>query len=222
MIENLPESIRNAISEIHALAAYKRISRKAAYELQELIEQKYLKSQFLAARRAGAVVLSTKAFSDRADRLRRKQGVKVMEGKGSTFRAYAATWNREPDHKGAIFTSSSCNNVEEYVNRGKVCFNHDPASQIGIPFSAENDEYGLLIKGRYLNTDLGRTMRTVIRERLRAGKTAPASLCLKAPCDDAVELIGFDGNPISIVTDWRLAGECSYVGYPAHPYATFF
>jgi Caudovirus prohead serine protease len=220
MIHDLPESIQTAIYEVFALVGDGHISVSQAYELQDMIEQKCLAAEWRAARRTGPVVLSRKAFSDRADRLRR-QGVKVMEGPGSTFKAYATTWNCEPNQHGAIFAPGSCSNLEEFVHRGKILFEHDPRQPIGIPFSAENDEYGLLIKGRFLNTNVGRTMRTVIRERLEWGYPAPASLNLAVPCD-GVELNRVDGSRSRIITDFRLNGECSYVGHPAHPSATFF
>ena len=81
---------------------------------------------------------------------------------------YASTWTKTPDSYGDIVIKGA---FKETLKKRKatghpfpLCFNHDFDQIIGAVFEAEEDDYGLKIRGSFLNTPSAQEKRELVKE----------------------------------------------------------
>ena len=81
---------------------------------------------------------------------------------------YASTWTKTPDSYGDIVIKGA---FTETLKKRKatghpfpLCFNHDFDQIIGAVFEAEEDDYGLKIRGSFLNTPSAQEKRELVKE----------------------------------------------------------
>jgi HK97 family phage prohead protease len=140
--------------------------------------------------------------------------VKAAADDGS-FELYALTFGNI-DRVGDIILPGAVSNVDELVKDGWGALNHsNMALPVAYPESATQDAKGLLVKGRFHSTPDAQAVRTVVRERMAAGKSVPCSIGYVV--DDA----GFEtrgGEPVRLLKSIRVF-EFSFVNLPANPAA---
>jgi HK97 family phage prohead protease len=97
-------------------------------------------------------------------------------GEDGTFTLYAACFGNL-DRQGDIIEAGAFDNLDEFTRDGWIALNHDQQSlPIGYPTAAVQDDKGLRIEGQFHSTPEAQAVRTVARERLRAGKAVKTSI----------------------------------------------
>ncbi len=215
---SMPWIVEAQIRELQVLHAQGHISERMMYEQWDAIEQTAMADEHRARAKARGATISRKAFTLRDDQLRRK-GLRIMPGRKRIFQLYGTTWNGPPDYHSTVFLPYSCTNLDQFVDRGKILWNHNSKMQIGAPIRATQDGHGLLIEAEWLDNRRGRDFRTIVRERMEAGKVCAASIHMdRSPVVEQKHLFG---QPVNVVRQFSLAGECSFVKFGAHPDAVF-
>jgi HK97 family phage prohead protease len=134
---------------------------------------------------------------------------------GDTFVFYAATWDG-PDRAGEIIRRGAFANLDAFIKTGWIAASHDnAAAPIAAPVTATQDARGLLIEARWHQTPMARDWRTVVKERLAAGKSVSASIGYRV---HDYEMTSIRGQPVRVLTNIELF-EASIVNLPANPMA---
>jgi HK97 family phage prohead protease len=139
---------------------------------------------------------------------------KALDDSGS-FEVYAAVFGNV-DRQGDIIESNAFQNLDEFVKDGWIALNHDNKSlPIAYPVAAVQDSIGLRVSGRFHATPEAQSVRTVVRERMAAGKAVKASLGYISN-DESFERIG--GKTVRRIKALSIY-EASFVNLPANPVA---
>ena len=92
----------------------------------------------------------------------------LKAGENGIVEGYASTWTKTPDSYGDIVIKGA---FTETLKKRKatghpfpLCFNHDFDQIIGAVFEAEEDDYGLKIRGSFLNTPSAQEKRELVKE----------------------------------------------------------
>ncbi|MGD9617160.1 MAG: HK97 family phage prohead protease [Alphaproteobacteria bacterium] len=153
-----------------------------------------------------------------APTLRRKAipfTIKALSDEGS-FDLYAAVFGNI-DRQGEIIAPGAFTNLGGFAKDGCGLANHQTHSlPVALIDSAVADNIGLRITGRFHSTPEAQACRTVVKERLAAGKSVSCSIGYRT-LDSASEVR--DGKTIWILKSIELY-EFSFVNFPANPLAT--
>ena len=140
--------------------------------------------------------------------------IKSLDDSGS-FSIYFAVFGNV-DRGGDIIKAGTFTNLDEFVTAGWIGLNHkntDPA--IGYPTSAVQDGEGLLVSGVFHSTPYAQEIRTIVKERMAAGKKVLGSIGYRIT-EDTHELR--DGKPVHLIEQLEV-WECSIVNLPMNPLA---
>jgi HK97 family phage prohead protease len=141
--------------------------------------------------------------------------VKQLDEAGS-FSLYAAIFGNV-DRQGDVIEPNSFQNLDEFVKDGWIALNHDQAGlPIAVIDAATQDATGLLVTGRFHSTPLAQEVRTVVRERMAAGKGVKCSLGYVTD-DESFERdeLGRSIRHIKALSIY----EASFVNLPSNPMA---
>lgn len=123
------------------------------------------------------------------------------------FKAYFAAFGNR-DKVGDVIQPGAFRNLADFVKSGWIGVNHEHARlPVAYPVSAVQDAKGLLVEGRYHSTPEAQKVRTVVRERIEAGKAVRGSIGYKATEHEKGTL---DGKTIRSLKGIDLS-ECSFV-----------
>lgn len=131
------------------------------------------------------------------------------------FEAYFAAFNNV-DRQSDVIVPGAFKNLDEFVRSGWIAQNHNNHTlPIAYPVSAEQDDYGLKITGRFHATAEAQSCRTVIRERLAAGKDVMCSIGFRVT-EETRDVR--DNRSVSVLKALHIH-EASFVNMPANPMA---
>lgn len=140
--------------------------------------------------------------------------VKAANDDGS-FELYALAFNNV-DRQGDIIAPGAVSNVAELIESGWGALNHQNWSlPVAYATGATQDEKGLRVAGKFHSHPDAQAVRTVVRERMAAGKDVPCSVGYVVD-DASFELRG--GQPVRVLKSIRVF-EFSFVNLPANPAA---
>lgn len=92
----------------------------------------------------------------------------LKEGENGVVEGYASTWTKTPDSYGDIVIKGAfTDTLKKRKASGHpfpLCFNHDFDQIIGAVFEAYEDDYGLKIRGSFLNTPAAQEKRELVKE----------------------------------------------------------
>jgi HK97 family phage prohead protease len=153
----------------------------------------------------GPAVLERKDFNCR---------FKALDDTGS-FELYAAVFGNI-DRQDDVIIAGAFKNLDKFVTDGWGALNH---VQCDLPVAwietAVQDEHGLKVTGRFHSTPEAQACRTVIQERMAAGKSVKCSIGYLI-VDAAVETR--DGRTVRLLKAIEVF-EFSFVNLPANPEA---
>lgn len=154
------------------------------------------------------------AADDRSARKSIELTLKSLDDDGS-FVMYAAAFDNV-DRGGDLIEKGAFANLDEFVRDGWIALNHRASDlAVGYPTAATQDERGLRIEGKFHTTEQAQALRTVVRERLAAGKGVKASIGYQTvKARQAV----VDGQPVRRLEQVRIY-EASFVNLPMNPAA---
>jgi HK97 family phage prohead protease len=141
---------------------------------------------------------------------------KALDDAGS-FEVYAAVFSNV-DRQRDVIEPNAFKNLDEFVEGGWIAVGHDSKSlPVAYPTAAVQDSIGLRVSGRFHATPEAQSARTVIRERMAAGKKVKASIGYVSN-DESFERIG--GKTVRRIKDLSIY-EASFViaNLPANPLA---
>lgn len=134
---------------------------------------------------------------------------------GGEFSAYFAVFGNV-DRANEVIQPGAFKNLDDFVKSGWIGANHEHARlPVGYAVSAIQDSKGLLVTGRYHNTPFAQEVRTVVRERIAAGKAVKGSIGYGVTDHEKIDL---NGKSVRSLKGIDLA-ECSFVNRPANPSA---
>jgi uncharacterized protein len=140
--------------------------------------------------------------------------LKAQDDSGA-FTAYVARFGNV-DRTKEVIEPGAFKNVAEFAVDGWVGLNHDMAAlPVALIDSAKQDASGLLISARWHGTPEAQACRTVVTERLRAGKSVKCSIGYRV-LDSFKDFA--DGQSITRLTALEIF-EASIVNLPANPAA---
>lgn len=138
--------------------------------------------------------------------------LQVKRADDSGFLVYAAAFGNV-DHQGDRIEPGAFANLDAYVADGVVLLGHDANRlPVGYPESATQDDYGLLVKGKWHSTPTAQEARTIAAERMLAGKSVAASIGYEVLEYSHAEE---DGRSIRVITKLNVY-EFSFVNIPAN------
>lgn len=136
-------------------------------------------------------------------------------GEDGSFELYALAFNNI-DRVGDVIVPGAVSNVDELVRDGWGALNHSNMSlPVAYAEGAEQDGKGLLVRGKFHTHPDAQAVRSVVRERMAAGKSVPCSIGY-AVDDAGYEMRG--GQQVRILKSIRVY-EFSFVNLPANPAA---
>lgn len=136
-------------------------------------------------------------------------------GEDGAFTLYASVFNNL-DRSNEIVQPGAFANLDAFVKDGWGTVNHDwQCLPVALIDSATQDAIGLKITGRFHSTPQAQACRTVVRERMAAGKSVSCSIGYTVS-DYADEMR--DGEQIRLLKRIELY-EFSFVNLPANPLA---
>jgi HK97 family phage prohead protease len=131
------------------------------------------------------------------------------------FSAYFAVFGNV-DRQGDVIEPGAFSNIDEFTNDGWIALSHDAkALAVAYPVKAVQDETGLLVTGVFHSTAEAQACRTVVKERLAAGKGVKGSIGYTIE-DSTLE--SQDGKTVQRISKLNVF-ECSFVNLPANPLA---
>lgn len=142
--------------------------------------------------------------------------LKADEGSGpGGFELYAAVFGNK-DRQGDIIEPGAFDNLPDFERDGWGAINHKGYDlPIGYITSAEQDVRGLKVRGIFHSTPTAQECRTVVLERMKAGKRVLCSIGYVTR-DESMERI--DGEPVRRITRLSVF-EFSFVNLPANDQA---
>jgi HK97 family phage prohead protease len=136
-------------------------------------------------------------------------------GNAGEFSVYAAVFNNI-DRSKEIIEPGAFKNLPDFVSDGWGTVNHEWEDlPVAMVDSAVQDAKGLLITGRFHSTGDAQDVRTVVRERMDAGKPVKCSIGYKVTDD---EMRDVEGQRVRVLKGIELY-EFSFVNMPANPMA---
>lgn len=136
------------------------------------------------------------------------------DGSGS-FDLYAAVFSNV-DRQDEVINPGAFTNLPEFIADGVILTEHNLRSlPVGLIESAVQDAKGLRVRGRFHSTPEAQACRTVVMERMAAGKGVKCSIGYKTD-DFAYEKL--DGKTVCRLKAVRVY-EASFVNLPANPQA---
>jgi HK97 family phage prohead protease len=139
---------------------------------------------------------------------------KALDDKGS-FEVYAAVFGNV-DRQGDVIERGAFVELEKFVADGWGAVNHvNHLLPVAYIDSAEQDDHGLRVRGKFHSTPEAQSCRTVVKERMDAGKSVKCSIGYLI-IEDAVETR--DKRSIRLLKK-LLVFEFSFVNLPANPEA---
>lgn len=136
-------------------------------------------------------------------------------GDDGSFELYALAFGNV-DRQGDLILPGAVSNADELVSAGWGALNHaNSALPVAYANSATQDARGLLVRGQFHSHPEAQAVRTVVRERMAAGKAVPCSIGYVAD-DASYETRG--GEPVRVLKSIRVY-EFSFVNLPANPAA---
>jgi uncharacterized protein len=142
--------------------------------------------------------------------------IKAVNDDGS-FTAYFAAFGNI-DRVDDIIEPGAFRNLDTFTKDGWVGISHDMESlPIAYVVSATQDGYGLKIEGRFHSTPEAQSCRSVVKERLAAGKSVKGSIGYLVPPGGSVQDYQ-GGKPVRRIKQLDVF-ECSFVNLPANPAA---
>lgn len=141
--------------------------------------------------------------------------IKFTTGRGDKLKLRATTYARTPNRQGAIVLPRSCENVPlAFAEDGEIFHEHDTSRPpLARVMEAKQDGDGIDLVAKWSNSQRARDMRTIIRERARAGKPNYASAGLRIPASGST--LAWVGDKVVNVIDRFTLDEVSLVHYPA-------
>ncbi len=120
------------------------------------------------------------------------------------------------DRAKEIVEPGAYHNLAEFERSGWIGINHQmDRLPVAYPISVVQDGKGLLVEGQFHTHPDAQNCRTVILERMRAGKSVPGSVSYRVT-QDTPDYVG--GERIRRLKGMDLY-ECSFVNLPANPKA---
>ncbi len=140
--------------------------------------------------------------------------VKSLDDAGR-FKIYFSVFGNV-DRAKEIVEPGAYSNLDEFVKSGWIGLNHKmDLLPIAYPISAVQDGKGLLVEGQFHSHKDAQDCRSVILERMKAGKSVPGSVGYRVT-SDSPDYVG--GERIRRLKGMDLY-ECSFVNLPANPRA---
>jgi HK97 family phage prohead protease len=135
-----------------------------------------------------------------------------------TFQMYGCIWSNV-DRQNDVIEPGAVDNVDEFLSEGWIALSHDQAKlAIGYPIDAIQDSTGFLVTAKWHSTPAAWDARTVVRERLAAGKDVKASIGYVSRPDGESFERGRDGQVVRRLSKISVY-ECSIVNLAANPAA---
>jgi len=136
-------------------------------------------------------------------------------GDDGSFELYGAVFGNV-DRQGDVIEVGAFTNLDEFSRDGWIALNHQQAElPVGYPTAAVQDETGLLIRGSFHSTPEAQACRTVVKERMAAGKAVKCSVGYLT-IDESYEKR--DGQQVRSLKKIAVY-EVSFVNLPANPAA---
>jgi HK97 family phage prohead protease len=133
------------------------------------------------------------------------------------FDAYFAAFNNI-DRGGDVIEPGAFKNLDQFKRDGWVGLNHDMVKlPIGYPIEIVQDTKGLRVTGQFHTTPEAQSARTVIRERMAAGKSVKGSIGYKT---GETRNEWRNGRNVRVIKSMDLY-ECSFVNLPMNEKADF-
>jgi HK97 family phage prohead protease len=99
----------------------------------------------------------------------------------STFVFYASVYNVVDNDNDVVVGPAPVKNVDEFIRDGWIALSHaTKESPIAYPIDAIQDSKGFRVEAKWHSTPAAQAARTVVRERLRAGKNVQSSIGYRA------------------------------------------
>lgn len=137
-------------------------------------------------------------------------------GESGGITGYASTKN-QIDSLGDMIVDGAYGDLKKFLKQGFVTVSHDTKSApIGYILEAKEDAKGLWVKMAFHSTPAAQQVRTVLLERLKAGKDVGLSIGYLAK---KWTFESFEGQRVRILREIELK-EFSIVTMPAAPDAT--
>lgn len=131
------------------------------------------------------------------------------------FTAYFAIFGNV-DRSSEVIEAGAFKNLGDFSQDGWIGINHDMDElPIAMIETASQDAKGLLIRGRFHSTPAAQAARTVVVERMKAGKAVKCSIGYKV-LNDVQDIIS--GKAVRRLTAINLY-EASFVNLPCNPAA---
>lgn len=133
------------------------------------------------------------------------------------FSAYFAAFGNV-DRGGDVIEPGAFRNLDEFARDGWIGINHQMERlPVAYPTRVVQDAKGLLIDGQFHTTEEAQACRTVVLERVRAGKRVKGSIGYRTgPSDTRQEYV--DGRQVRRIRGLDLY-EASFVNLPMNPAA---
>lgn len=142
--------------------------------------------------------------------------VKALDDSGE-FEVYMACFGNI-DRGGDVIDAGSFKNLADYAHTGWIGVNHDMDElPVAYPISATQDGKGLLIRGRFHSHEKAQACRTVVKERMAAGKAVTGSIGYKVEPGGATQDY-VDGKSVRRIRSLSVY-ESSFVNLPMNPRA---
>jgi uncharacterized protein len=142
---------------------------------------------------------------------------KELDQGAGTFEMYALVFGNV-DRQGDMIEPGAVTNVDELIKDGWIALNH---VQTDLPIayidSAEQDSHGLKLTGRFHSTPRAQECRSIIKERMAAGKAVKTSIGYLVPVDGE-HYEKQNGRTVRRISKLSVY-EASYVNLPANPEA---
>ncbi len=131
----------------------------------------------------------------------------ASHGGNGGFTGYASTFGNVDSYGDIVRPGAYAECLSDFVRDGWLAIGHDWGS-LGAGFfvDAKEDAHGLIVDAAFHSTLEGQSARTVVRERLAAGKTVATSIGYRVPNggrtendDGTFDLVKIDLKEISIV-----------------------
>jgi HK97 family phage prohead protease len=131
------------------------------------------------------------------------------------FSCYFAVFGNE-DRQGDIIEQGAFTNLDTFPTDGWIALSHDQrALAVAMPMRAIQDSTGLLVTGKFHSTAAAQECRTVIKERIAAGRAVFGSIGYRI-VKDRYDSRG--GKTVHVIEQLEVY-ECSFVALPANPAA---
>jgi len=142
--------------------------------------------------------------------------IQAVDENGS-FEMYALVFGNI-DRQFDIIEPGAVKNVQEFTKAGGIYVGHDVSGlPVAMITSATQDHHGLKVAGTFHSTPQAQDVRTIVKERLEAGRTVQTSIGY-LPLSGGEQFEKQKGRTIRRLSAINVY-EASIVGVPANPLA---